>query len=522
MGKLNHKTGNLEKSILFNKEAVNIITNLRSTITTEEERVSFAGYRDEVYEFLIDGLFRSKNYGEAFYYAENSRARSLVDLLGSKADISFGDQETNAYAQKMRDIQVYRDRLRRDVCISDQQVAYISGLEEDLEKELPRSKRGIKITAKGNNKKEKTVTHQNVDHKASYKELMTLITVSNLDYREIQEILPEDFTLVEYFICDNRIYVWIIDKNNFIPISLDVNQESLKDEIKHFIQQIKSGPNADQAAIAKRSRGIYDKIFLPLEGRIRNNSVYLVCHNFLHFLPFDVLFTGKEYLVEKYSFSYLPSSLIIQFLEPLDTFKKSLLVFGNPKVSKSLNLTDLPGAEREARSISALFTEKKIFIKDKATETNFRKESSSFNITHLASHGIFDVQDALNSKLFLTLDDHHDGLLTAKELYEIPDVSDLIILSACETARAEIGKGDELLGLMRGFFFAGASSLVASLCIVDDVGTLKLMERFYNHMINENMTPIIALQKAKLDMIESKEFNAPFYWAPFNLYGLGI
>ena len=169
-----------------------------------------------------------------------------------------------------------------------------------------------------------------------------------------------------------------------------------------------------------------------------------------------------------------------------------------------------------------MFSNKKVFIKDKATETNFRQESSSFNITHIACHGLFDEQDPLNSKLFLSADEWNDGRVTVKELYEFSKVSDLIVLSACETARAEIGKGDELLGLMRGIFFSGASSLVASLWSVDDIGTLKMMESFYNHMIKENLQPLTALQKAKRDMIESKGFNSPYFWAAFNLYGLGI
>ncbi len=520
-GKLYHMTGNFEQSIMFNREAVNIITNLRSTVTTEKGRVSFAGFRDEIYAYLIEDLFRTGKYSEAFYYAENSRARSLVDLLGSKADISFGDRDT--YAKKMKEIQLYRDRLRGTIGISDQQIEYINGLEGELDKELHVDRgRGLKITNNIDIKKEVTRQDRERDTEIRYDELMTLITVKNLNLQEIQSTLPEDSTLVEYFVADERIYAWVLDKNNFYPIVLPVDHKSLKGEIQRFTQGIKTGKHGEQAALQVKAKVIYEKLFQPLEGHILNKSVYLVCHDFLHFLPFDALFTGSEYLAEKYFFSYLPSSSVMRFLKPIDTSQKGLLVLGNPELSSTLNLPALPGAELEAVRISALFPNKKVFIRDKATETNFRNESSSFSITHIASHGLFDEQDALNSKLFLSPDDQNDGQVTAKELYGFSKVSDLTVLSACETARAEIGKGDELLGLLRGFFFSGASSVVASLWSVDDIGTLKMMESFYTHLIKENISPLAALQKAKRDMIESREFKSPYFWAAFNLYGLGI
>ena len=520
-GKLYHTTGNLEQSILFNREAVNIITNLRSTITTEKGRVSFAGFRDEIYAYLIEDLFRTGKHAEAFYYAENSRARSLVDLLGSKAGLSFGDRD--AYAKRMKDIQVYRDRLRGTIAISDQQIEYIKGLEEELDKDLYKGMgRGVKITGKSAVKKEDPRQSSESDTDVPYDELMTLITVKNLNLQEIQRILPENSTLIEYFVAYNGIYVWVLDKKNFFPVALTVDPKSLRGDIRQLIQGIKAGRHGDQAALLERAKSIYERLFQPLEGHIVNKSVYLVCHDFLHFLPFDALFTGSGYLTEKYFFSYLPSSSVMRFLKPIDPSQKRLLVLGNPELPRSLNLPALPGAELEAVRISALFLNKKVFIRDKATETNFRQESPAFNITHIACHGLFDEQDALNSKLFLSPDARHDGQITVKELYGFSKVSDLIVLSACETARAEIGKGDELLGLMRGIFFSGASSLVASLWNVDDIGTLKMMESFYNHMIKENIPPLAALQKAKRDMIRSREFNSPYFWAAFNLYGLGL
>ncbi len=514
VGKIYHKMGNIDKSIFFNKKAADIITNLRSSITTERGRISFAGYRDEIYSHLVTDLFRAKKYEEAFYYAESAKARSFVDLLGSKRNLSFGSAENNAYVNKIKEIQIYKDQLKRNVGISDQQIKYINDLEKDLNDQ---KNRGLMIQ---NSKNKKQVNNiQKTNDKTSLDEVLDLITVKNLDYQDIQKLLPNDSTLIEYFIVDKRIYVWIIDKYNFFPVELKVDINDLKKDIREFNNKIKS--NSTDSLI-KKSSELYTKLFHPLEPHINNKSIYLVSHDFLHFLPFEALFTGQEYLVNNYSFSYIPSSSTLQFLKPLTVHQQNLLALGNPTVIQSIGVPNLPGAEQETLSISSLFPKHKIFIKEQATETNLRKETSSHDITHIASHGFFDKENALDSKLFLAADNKNDGFVTVKELYAFPKVSDLVILSACETAQAEISKGNELIGLLRGFFFSGASSLVASLWNVSDIGTLKIMLKFYSYMINNKMPAKFALQKAKQDMIRSKKFNSPFYWAPFNLYGLGL
>ncbi len=521
-GKLYHLAGDLKNSIKYNREAVEIIANMRSTITTEEGRVSFAAYKDQVYGYLIEDLFRSKKFEESFYYAENYRARALVDLLGSKANLSFGGNSINAYAEKLRNIQIYRDQLRGNVAVSNEQVAYIKNMEENLAPKMFNTSRGLSFSAKAPKQSSSPTNHKTGEGNGSFKELLTLITVSNLDYLEIQKLLPADSTLVEYYVVDDHIYVWILTNNSFMPVSLNINRESTRREVLSFVQGVKSGLGVDNKSFQQGSTKLYQTLFKPLEAYIKTDSIYLVSHDFLHFLPFDALHTGKKYLVEKYAFSSLPSSSVLRFLEPLDYSKKSLLLLGNPSIPKSTHLADLPGAEKEVRRIAAYFAEKKLLIKDKATETSFRNESANATISHVASHGRFDERDALNSKLYLAADDKNDGQLTAKEVFEIPKVSNMVVLSACETARAKICRGDEMLGFIRSFFFSGASSLIASLWIVDDNGTLRLMDSFYRHLIKENEPPLIALQKAKKDMISSDLYQVPFYWSAFNLYGLGI
>ncbi|MEE9424058.1 MAG: CHAT domain-containing protein [Methylococcales bacterium] len=518
-GKSYHITNNIAKSIEFNKEAVNIIANLRSTISTERERRTFAGYRDEIYTYLIDDLFRSSNYTDAFYYAENSRSRSLVDLLGSKGELSFGDKSINSYFNEVIDTQTYKDITRGQLGISDQQASYINELDNGL-----RNKPYKEIINDSSDNDNETIREKrkDIDTKESYKELLNLVTVNNLDYQEIQRIIPNETTLVEYFVSENNIYVWIIDRNNFSSHSLDLNKKLIKNEVQKFVHDLKLDRNINPVVLSKKSKKIYDSLFQPIEKYILNKSVIVVSHDFIHYLPFEALYTGMENLVEKYAFSYLPSASVLQFLEPIDGLNENILILGNPKVLQSANLSDLKGAEQESHMIASLFSNHKKLLNEQATETNFKKESHKFSISHIAGHGLFNNDNAMDSTLFLAPDRLNDGLLTAQEIFSIDKVSDLVVLSACETGQVEIGNGDELIGLTRSFFFSGASSLVASLWNVDDVGTSKLMEYFYAHMVNDKLSPKVALQQAKLDMVKSKEYSSPFYWAAFNMYGLGI
>jgi CHAT domain-containing protein len=125
----------------------------------------------------------------------------------------------------------------------------------------------------------------------------------------------------------------------------------------------------------------------------------------------------------------------------------------------------------------------------------------------------------MSSRLLLANTGKEDGSLTVSELYSIHLDADLVTMSACETGLGKIFNGDDLVGLTRGFLYAGSSNVVASLWQVDDLATSELMKRFYINMKN-NMPKRDALRQAQLDT--RKEFPHPLYWAAFFLTGLGI
>jgi len=112
-----------------------------------------------------------------------------------------------------------------------------------------------------------------------------------------------------------------------------------------------------------------------------------------------------------------------------------------------------------------------------------------------------------------------DGFLRMHEIYNLRLPADLVVLSACQTALGRDIRGEGLIGLTRGFMYAGARSVVASLWQVDDESTAELMKRFYRAMLKEKRRPADALRAAQLEMSRDKRWSAPFHWAGFILQG---
>jgi hypothetical protein len=145
-------------------------------------------------------------------------------------------------------------------------------------------------------------------------------------------------------------------------------------------------------------------------------------------------------------------------------------------------------------------------------------------IVHFATHGLLDAERPELSGLVLSLVDEtghaQDGFLRLHEIYNLRLSADLVVLSACQTALGKDVKGEGLVGLIRGFMYAGAPRIAASLWQVDDVATAELMKRFYSAMFKQGMRPAAALRAAQIDMWKHQQWRPP--WGAFILRATGI
>ncbi|MBI3650404.1 MAG: CHAT domain-containing protein [Acidobacteria bacterium] len=184
----------------------------------------------------------------------------------------------------------------------------------------------------------------------------------------------------------------------------------------------------------------------------------------------------------------------------------------------------LPSSGQEAEVISQLVAaDNRLkatgFDANRATATN--AELSRYRIVHFATHALMNSRHPELSGIVLSLVDEEgkaqDGFLRLHEIYNLKLAADLVVLSGCQTALGKEVRGEGLVGLTRGFMYAGTPRVIASLWKVDDKATADLMKQFYQFMLNDRMRPAAALRAAQIAMV--KQNKAAYYWAAFALQG---
>ena len=199
------------------------------------------------------------------------------------------------------------------------------------------------------------------------------------------------------------------------------------------------------------------------------------------------------------------------------------------RATKELGLTSfdrLVLSRREADLIAALASRGQPlkaldFAASRATATS--PELGQYRILHFATHSLLNNQQPELSGIVLSLVDEQgrqqDGFLRLYEIYNLKLQADLVVLSACQTALGKEIKGEGLVGLTRGFMYAGTPRVVASLWKVSDEATAELMKRFYQNMLRDGLRPAAALRAAQVSMLKEKQWTAAYYWAGFVLQG---
>jgi CHAT domain-containing protein len=230
-----------------------------------------------------------------------------------------------------------------------------------------------------------------------------------------------------------------------------------------------------------------------------------VPHGPLHFLPFHALKNGDEYLCDAFTVSYAPSATVFSLCQQ----KGSSEIPG----SLVLGIADerAPQILGEVRSVSSLLPSSSLHLGEQATSSLLREKGPESGLLHIATHGMYRQDNPMFSGIRLG-----DGYLNLYDLYQMKLNARLVTLSGCATGMNFVAAGDELLGLQRGLFCAGATTLLLSLWDVHDESTAQLMSHFYRHYIESANMPG-ALQHAMRKLRQQKPH--PFYWAPFVLVG---
>jgi len=491
--------GDNAQAIRYYQQAVDVIESIQGEIRVEELKASLWDEQVLYYKPLVSLLWDENHFEQAFAYAERARARVFLNQLGNEA-IDFRGGASAELLEQEQEIRAEIEELHQQ----------LSSLRNQPTAELD-----VETIAAV----EAALTTRNADYvqlltdiKLQSPEVAGLVSVDVALLADIQTLLDADTTLVEYFVTEDRTLAFIITRDRFETVTVDVSQDDLAKTISTF-RDFASLDDPHPASLKQ----LYTWLISPLKEKLKTPVVGVIPHDVLHYLPFGALTDGEGYLSDEFSLFTLPSASALRFIqEKRKPTINTVLALGNP-ITTEPGLAPLQFAQQEAETVANLY-EAQPLVGDLATESALRSQAGGAGIVHLAAHGQYNPYNPLFSVIYLAEDQEEDGRLEVHEIYglDLTQATDLVVLSACETQVGAVSAGDEVVGLTRAFLYAGTPTVIASLWNVDDEATTLLMERFYTHL-REGMGKAQALQQAQSDV--RAQYPHPYYWAAFVLTG---
>jgi CHAT domain-containing protein len=388
-----------------------------------------------------------------------------------------------------------------------------------------------------------------------------------LGLKEIQAQLDQGTMLLEYSLGEEHSYVWAVTQSSLKAYELP-GRETIEKATRVVYDLLttrgRSQPSEDlqlRNAIAELSQMVLG----PVSSDLGKKRLVIVADGALQYVPFAALSVSGQPLILDHEIVSLPSAsaLAIQRhgLRNRKPAPNAVAVIADPVFSASdvrVSLRSKTSATKQPQADSTANTRIIEHVADKSGLTirrlkftrqeadqilaeaprgkNLRavdfkanraiatgSELSNYRYVHFATHGYIDSERPDLSAIVLSLVDEHgqpeDGFLRAHEIYNLDLPAELVVLSACETGLGKEIKGEGLVGLTRGFMYAGARRVVVSLWNVNDKATAELMARFYRGMLRDMKTPAAALRSAQIEMSRQRQWQSPYYWSAFVLQG---
>jgi hypothetical protein len=343
----------------------------------------------------------------------------------------------------------------------------------------------------------------------------TLQSMNLPGVEEVQRMLSSDEVLIEYYAIGDRFLAFVVGRDMFHVVPEITTASELRTSLKGLNFQLSKfhlqaayvqlNANLLLRAAQYHLRELHRQLIEPIQKFIAARPLIVVPHNMLHYVPFQALYDGTDYLVDHHDISYSASSSVLKICREKTIHKtdEDLVLAVADEMTPHIN--------EEVEALRGLLPKARFFVGKEAREDKLRQYGPCAGKIHIAAHGIFRTDNPMFSSLKLG-----DSWLNLFDIFNLQLGADLTTLSACETGMSTVWEGDELLGLARGFLYAGTPSLVVSLWTVNDKSTAQLMMGFYEGL-QKGVSKATALRAA---MVEVKSrFPHPYYWAPFVLMG---
>lgn len=501
LGRLQERAGSLEDAALSFKQAMDDVDWLRGGITRDDLRISFAHDKVVLYEDAVRNALRRGRVAEAFEHVERAKARSLIDLLAGGPPIPLhADEEDTALAARVAELHdvltALYNRLHGE---GEGRQRFAEGHETLLARMRAHEEELTQVLGRLRLRQE------------DYASLGS-VTAAGLD--QIRARIGAEDALLEFFLLDDAVLVFLITDSAvrvFGPLAGRADIEAWIGQWQFHLAHFRYGPGfarRHSAGLRATARSLlqamHTTLIAPLAEAIAGRSLLIVPHGPLHHVPFQALFDGRTFLIERHDLSYAPSATTLAVQRMKAPRQEQALIVGVPTPA-------LPHIAEEVAAVAACRRAPVVLLEGAASRARFLVEAPRSRSVHLATHAIFRADNPLFSAVRLS-----DDWLTVSDIYGLDLAADLVVLSACETGASAVLHGDELIGLTRGFLYAGARSLVASLWAASDAATAALMASFYTAMEAESGVRR-ALRTAQREAMARNPH--PYYWAPFILSG---
>jgi CHAT domain-containing protein len=453
---------------------------------------------------LDDGA--AERVAEAFEYVERAKSRALVDLLAQNlsgrvqphdetghklvSDLERVREELNWYYNRLNDSNPEADQ-RSPVVMAKawQEITRLEQQADDLMHHM----------------------------RLRYTNYLSLRQVQSNALDAIRECLPPEGLLIEFYMAGEATVALVLSRDdlhvyrNLMPVG----------QIKHWLTAFRfqlnkfrygGGYVTRHAATLRKGvdrclRALYGGLLAPLKEELADRPLIVVPHGVLHYVPFHALYDGQHYVLERHSVYTAPSAGVLRLCcDQSPAGNGQALVMGVADAS-------IPHVAEEVERVGHLLGDATLVTGPHATLDRLKSDAPAQGVIHIASHALFRVDNPLFSAVRLA-----DGWLNVNDIYQLQLKARLVTLSGCETGVGLVSQGDELIGLSRAFFYAGAPALVVSLWAVNDDSTALLMQHFYQ-ALREGYSVAEALRRAQLHLMA--RFPHAYYWASFTASGDG-
>ncbi len=509
-GEIALERGRRDEGTAALERAVAGVERLRLRLKPGEARAAFLGDKLRAYERLVAVYLErgdAESLRRAFRYVEMAKSRALADLMAQHLGVARegGRRETRVrgqLARRLEELNWYSSRIDTHDEKGGQRN---TRLDAHLRAELARCERDL----------------SSLFHRLEVEdsELAGLLAAEPTGLDELADVLEADETVVEFFVASGRVSAFVVSNDGVSAHTSYADAAKVERSLTGLRFQMEkfglghSYARAHRAALRRCAdnylESLYEELLAPLAAKIEGRRLVVIPHGILHYVPFHALRRAADgrYVIEENEVSYAPSATVHRLCALRPARRDgvtSLLAVG-------LSDASAPHIAEELASIARCFPDAVRLEGERASKLAFLDHAPRSRFLHLATHGFFRQDNPMFSSVRLA-----DGPLNFYDVFDLELDAELVTLSACNTGLNKLSPGDELSGLMRGFLYAGAPSLMVSLWAVNDRSTSELMQSFYRHL-SGGATKRGALRSAQLEALE--RYGHPYYWAPFILMG---